>query len=144
MTRLSVAAATYSPAWAAQLLNVLRLFAEHEQEGRPAPTRFDAYVALDLRAESFAAARTALLKDGRLHEVASRRRRGPGPAKPCTLTPAGWSALGTKPPTPTSRGPRVRRCLGCGQHFDSWGAGNRLCPRCLSRDALAGGGGLAW
>lgn len=132
---------TYSPAYAAQLLTVLRLFAEHEQEGRPAPTRFDAYVALDLRSESFAAARTALLKDGRLREDASRRRHGPGPARPCTLTPAGWAALGTKPPVPTSRGPRVRRCLGRGQHFDSWGAGNRLCPRCLS---LGGGAGLAW
>lgn len=136
--------AAYTPAWASTLLTVLRLYAEHEQEGRPAPTRFDAYIALDMRPAIFAAARAALLSDGRLCEGGGVKRQGGGPSRPCALTDAGWAAIGQAPPAPTSRGPRVRRCLCCREDFSSWGAGNRLCPRCLSLDAHSGGAGLAW
>lgn len=136
--------AAYTPAWASTLLTVLRLYAEHEEEGRPAPTRFDAYIALDMRPAIFAGARAALLSDGRLCEGGGVKRQGGGPSQPCTLTAAGWAAIGQTPPRLNSRGPRVRSCLCCGDDFASRGAGNRICPRCASSDVFAGGAGLAW
>jgi len=117
------------------------------ERGAPCPTNAQISEALGIAQTSIGNALRRMERTGRLvTEVQGGARRASFEKKDGTVIRTGWTykngykAKNPRPksvrtvskPKPKPEPKVMRRCLGpdCGDMFESWGIGNRLCARC--------------